>query len=144
MIGPPAVVVRRAAAAVVLSLIAAAVRRAVHRGEVVGSAMVPALQPGDRLVVVGAPWSPPPWPSPGQIIALTDPREPSRILVKRVGAIHVRDGTLEVAGDRPEASTDSRTFGPVPRSSIVGRVVFRYGPPARRGTLHRSGEYHRA
>jgi nickel-type superoxide dismutase maturation protease len=150
---PSPAAARRAGAAVVVSLVTAAaavavgvaaLRRSVHRIEVVGWSMAPTLQPGDRLVVVRVPWSPTPWPSPGQIVALTDPREPRRVLVKRVGAIHVRDGTLEVAGDRPEASTDSRTFGPVPRSSIVGRAVYRYAPPGRRGALDRPEEYHRA
>lgn len=144
MIRLPAATVHRVGAAVLLSLILVVLRRSVHRVEVVGSSMAPTLQPGDRLVVVAAPWCPPPWPRPGRVVALTDPREPRRILVKRVAAIHTRDGTLEVEGDRPEASTDSRTFGPVPRSSIVGRVVYRYAPPGRRGALPRPGEYHRA
>ena len=36
-----------------------------------------------------------------------------------------------VLGERPEASTDSRTFGPVGRPAIRGVVRFRYWPPSR-------------
>jgi len=40
-----------------------------------------------------------------------------------------------VRGDNPDASTDSRVFGPVRRRAVIGRAVYRYWPPARRGTL---------
>jgi signal peptidase I len=40
-----------------------------------------------------------------------------------------------VAGDRPDASRDSRTFGVVPLPDVVGRVWYRSGPPGRRGPL---------
>jgi signal peptidase I len=106
--------------------------------------MAPALEPGDRLVVVGIPWLPPPRPRPGQVVAVGDPRDPRRLLIKRVRAVRHHDDTLEVVGDAPEASTDSRTFGPVPRSSVVGRAVYRYAPTGRRGPLPRAGEYHRS
>ena len=106
--------------------------------------MAPALLPGDRLVVVGLPWLPQPWPKPGAVVAVRDPRLPSRILIKRVSAIDRRRGTLEVVGDHRRASTDSRTFGPVPRSSVVGRAVYRYAPPGRSGPAPWPGEYDRA
>ncbi len=95
--------------------------------------MAPTLEPGDRLVVVGTPWSPQPWPKPGSVIALRDPRLPARVLIKRVAGVDRRKRTLEVVGDAPEASTDSRTFGPVDRSLMVGRAVYRYAPAARGG-----------
>ena len=53
-------------------------------------------------------------------------------------------GTLEVAGDAREHSTDSRAFGPVPRGSIVGRAVYRYAPAGRSGRGPWPEEYHRA
>ena len=106
--------------------------------------MAPALHPGDRLVVLGLPWLAQPWPRPGTVVAVRDPRVPGRILVKRVTAIHRRAGTLEVAGDARAASTDSRSFGPVPRSSLIGRAVYRYAPPGRSGPGPWPEEYDRA
>jgi len=40
-----------------------------------------------------------------------------------------------VLGDHRGASTDSRDFGPVPRSAIAGYAVLRYWPVARAGWL---------
>ena len=41
-----------------------------------------------------------------------------------------------VMGDNRTDSGDSREFGPVPRSSMVGRAFARYWPPSRIGLLH--------
>ena len=91
--------------------------------------MRPDLTPGDRVVVLRL------RPRPGDVVALRDPREPERTIVKRVLAV---DGAqLTVLGDNAEASTDSRTFGPVLRSSVLGRVVYRYAPTERAGRLSR-------
>ena len=116
----------------------------VRRVEVVGSSMVPALLPGDRLVVLRLPWRRPFGPRPGQVVAVHDPRRADRILIKRVRAVDAREGTLEVEGDAREFSTDSRSFGPVSRTALVGRAVYRYAPVGRNGPLPGWGEYHRA
>lgn len=117
--------------------------RSFHRVEVVGPSMRPTLEPGDRLVVLSPPFGRCPWPEPGAIVALRDPRRQGRVLVKRVAAVDRRAGSIEVAGDDPSTSTDSRNFGPVPRSSIVGRVIYRYGPATRSGPIRPPTEYHR-
>ncbi len=101
------------------------------RLEVDGDSMRPSLEPGDRLLVVRAPVR------PGDLVAFPDPRRPERTLVKRVSACG-RDG-LTVRGDNAGASTDSRTFGPVPRSRVLGRAVYRYFPDSRRGLLYPRG-----
>ena len=129
-------------AVAVLAAIGVLLSRSVHRIEVVGTSMEPTFLPGDRLVLVGRPWRPLAWPRPGQVVAVRDPRLPDRILVKRVGAVERGAGTLEVLGDAPGASTDSRAFGPVPRSSLVGRAVYRYAPVGRSGRGPWAGEYH--
>jgi signal peptidase I len=49
------------------------------------------------------------------------------------GQVTVPAGKYFVLGDNPAASADSRTFGFVDRSAIVGRVSFRVWPPGRVG-----------
>jgi phage repressor protein C with HTH and peptisase S24 domain len=56
----------------------------------------------------------------GDVVVLRDPREYDRWIIKRCVA---RDGaSLEVRGDNPAASTDSREFGPV-RARRVAYLV---------------------
>jgi nickel-type superoxide dismutase maturation protease len=104
-----------------------------RRLEVTGDSMTPTLRPGDRVLVVGGlgPWRP--RPRTGDLVALADPRDPGRLIVKRVAA--VAGASVEVRGDNAAASTDSRHFGPVARAAVVGRVVYRYHPEERRGRL---------
>ncbi len=97
-----------------------------RRMTVSGDSMRPAFEPGDRLLVVG-----PCSPRPGHVVAVADPRDPGRLLVKRVSQVGQTD--LEVLGDNPAASTDSRHFGRLPRRAVIGRVVYRYSPPSRAG-----------
>ncbi len=121
-----------------------AAARSVRRVEVVGGSMAPALLAGDRLVVVSRPFGRPAWPEPGWVVAVRDPRDPSRVLVKRVRTVDRASGTLEVLGDAAERSSDSRLFGPVARTALVGRAVYRYAPRGRSGRGPWPEEYHRA
>ena len=90
--------------------------------------MLPRLEPGDRLVLL-----PLRRVRPGMVVALPEPGDPGRVLVKRVAAV---DGDrVTVLGDNPAASTDSRTFGPVPAAALLGRAVYRYAPLPRAGRL---------
>ena len=59
-------------------------------------------------------------------------------------ATDLRTYEVEVVGDDPGASTDSRTFGPVPVASVLGRAVYRYAPAGRSGPGPWSTEYHRS
>ncbi len=90
--------------------------------------MRPALEPGDRLVVVRGCR-----PRPGQVVAVADPRQPGRVVVKRVA--DVSGAGVVVLGDNSAASTDSRHFGPVATAAVRGRVVYRYWPESSRGRL---------
>ena len=118
------------AIAVVGSVAAAAgaVGRRSGRVEVRGDSMRPALEPGDRLVIVPARRL-----STGQLVALADPRQPGRLVVKRVASASATGVT--VLGDNAAASTDSRHYGPVAPGSVRGRAVYRYAPEWRRGRL---------
>ncbi|HLM96181.1 MAG TPA: nickel-type superoxide dismutase maturation protease [Acidimicrobiales bacterium] len=118
---------RTALAASVALVIAAALVRP-RRVVVDGRSMEPTLAPGDRLLVVRTRAL-----HTGDVVAVRDPRDPRRVLVKRIGAVLEEEVVLH--GDNPGASTDSRSFGPVPSSAVLGRVVRRYAPSWRAGPV---------
>lgn len=90
--------------------------------------MSPTLSAGDQVF-----WDPKAYianvlPQVGEIVVARDPREPDRSLVKRVVAI-ASDGnggfSAVLRGDNPNESTDSRQFGAVDVSQILGKVTSR-------------------
>ena len=95
--------------------------------------MEPALRRGDWLLVDPAAYRRRA-PRAGDVVVARDPRQPSRVLVKRVAGSDA-DGSIRLAGDAADASTDSRAFGPLPREAIGGRVWLRYWPPGRIGRV---------
>jgi nickel-type superoxide dismutase maturation protease len=107
-----------------------AVVRLLFRVVVDGDSMRPFLAPGDRLLVLRTRHV-----RPCDVVAVPDPRQPARALIKRV--VSVVGDEVTVAGDNESASTDSRTFGPVRRRDVRGRAIYRYWPPERRGRLGR-------
>jgi hypothetical protein len=129
-----------------------------RRVEVHDASMAPTLRPGDRLAVDTRAYRDRA-PSLGEIVVLVDPDEPERWLVKRVAgvgplqlwrrasgwtsapvgagrpadaveAVEIPPGSVFVVGDAP--GRDSARFGPVPRATLVGRVVRCYAPADRR------------
>lgn len=112
----------------------AAARRWLDAVEVRGGSMAPTLLPGDRLLVESSTFRRR-RPQAGELVLAPDPREPARELVKRVAATDFDAGTLELRGDAPEASTDSRAFGAVPAATVQWRILARYWPPSRAGRL---------
>ena len=67
----------------------------------------------------------------GDVLWLTHPLHSDRQIIKRLSRISQED-RLYVLGDNPKESTDSRTFGAVPRSKVLGRVVARIPPEPER------------
>src|SRR5438067_13916193 len=87
-----------------------------RRVQVFGDSMRPALEAGDRLLVVRAGHL-----RAGDVVAVADPRQPTRTVVKRIAGVGPEGVT--VLGDNPAASSDSRTYGPVPHRLVLGRAV---------------------
>ena len=91
--------------------------------------MQPALQPGDRIVV----WQ---WSGafkPGDTVVFVDPERRRTLAIKRV--VRADSKAVEVRGDNVNVSRDSREYGPVPRTLVLGRAIYRYLPGSRRGRL---------
>src|SRR5579871_1018697 len=93
---------------------------AFERVVVEGPSMLPTFAPGDRLLLVRRARR----LRVGDVVAVADPRLASRRLIKRVSAI--TGGDVELAGDNPSASTDSRAFGTVRAAAVRHLVVRRY------------------
>lgn len=132
-----------------------ALRLSVMRARIAGPSMEPALAHDDRVLVNRLPFVRAE-PKTGDIVLVRVPHlaEP---IVKRIGgrttepellrterragvtlskpARRRRSRWYTVLGDNRQASTDSRHFGPLPRSAIIGIAWYRYWPPERRGRL---------
>jgi signal peptidase I len=59
---------------------------------------------------------------------LVEPYLPKGVVTSQFSAVVVPPGTLWVMGDNRGNSSDSRVFGPVPRSTVVGRAFVRVWP----------------
>ena len=93
------------------------------RYQVEGESMAPTMSPGERVLVNKVAYRRAD-PRPGDLVVVRDPREPDRLLLKRIDGL--ADGGWLVLGDNAGASTDSRAFGPVSKELIIGKVWFRY------------------
>ena len=95
------------------------------RFRVAGASMAPTLAAGDHILVdLGAYRSAA--PRPGEVVLARHPYRTDVRMVKRVAAV-AEDGRCALAGDNPDESADSRSFGWVPRGLVLGRVVLRLG-----------------
>jgi signal peptidase I len=114
--------------------------------------MVPAIQPGDWLVVNPLVRG---WPARGAVVVFREPLG-GTLAIKRVSArpgdrIPFAAGYLTLAPDEAWLTADadekaaaaagfgppidSQRFGPVSLNELVGRVLFRYGPLRRIGRI---------
>jgi nickel-type superoxide dismutase maturation protease len=122
-------------AVVVLGVVWACVRWRPSRVAIEGGSMAPTLAPGDFALAV-----PLRHPEVGDVVVVEHPHRPGYEMVKRIAAApgqRVSERTLEpgewwVEGDFADASTDSRTFGPVSREALKAKVVLIYWPRDRR------------
>ena len=130
------------------------VRRGPWRVAVTEASMLPAVAPGDWLLVDATSRR---WPRRGSLVVFREPSS-GELALKRVAGrpgdvVPFRGGYLRLAGDEAgllaDASDedaaaagfgptiDSERFGPVPVELLVGRVWLRYWPLGRAGLLGR-------
>jgi len=83
--------------------------------------MLPTLRDGARVVVDTGAYVDLS-PQPGDVVLAKHPFHTGVWLVKRVDRI-MPDGCVFVVGDNPAESTDSRSWGALEPSRIIGRVV---------------------
>lgn len=91
--------------------------------------MAPAIQPGDRILVDKLAYK---QLKRGDIVVFRSPGHPDRVWIKRLRALPgesldvdgdqvvVPEGQVFVLGDNTANSHDSRHFGPIPMSSVIG------------------------
>lgn len=102
--------------------------------KVSGFSLEPDFQDGDYVLIARWPgWA----PRVGQVVALHQPTYGT--LLKRVWSLDRAAGTVEVRGQHPH-SVDSRTFGPVPMRSLMGRVIWKISKPAAHPPLNDEGK----
>jgi signal peptidase I len=89
--------------------------------EVAGPSMGPTLAPGDRLLTVPATRIS---LRAGQVVVVRDPDDPAHLVVKRVRRI--TGDRVEVVGDDPARSTDSRHWGAVPARTVTRIALTRW------------------
>jgi signal peptidase I len=104
-----------------------------HRVAVEGHSMEPELRSRDWLLVDpdafrarGA--------RLGELVVARDPRDATRLIVKRVTAVN-RLGDILVAGDHPAHRGEALDIGRLTSGDLIGRPWFRYWPLARVGRI---------
>ena len=122
----------------VLALSVYLVVLAANRSQLVvqGPSMEPALWPGDRLLTLPAITRA---LRAGTVVVVTDPADPRHRLVKRIR--DVGNGTVDLRGDAPDRSTDSRVWGRRPIRSVRRVALARW--PDLRTPLRRVPALHR-
>ena len=89
--------------------------------------MEPAYRAGDRLLVNRLAYVTSP-PQIGDVIVVRDPERRSRLLLKRVAEpwSYRPVSRYYVLGDNADESRDSRHFGAIERSLIIGKAWRKY------------------
>lgn len=87
------------------------------RVRVIGPSMEPSLSNGQVV------WARRGGVRPGRLVVFEEPGRPGLVVVKR--ACERRGDGWWVEGDNPDASTDSRTYGPIDDAVIWGSLIGR-------------------
>ena len=94
-----------------------------RRFRIVGESMLPLLAAGTEVLINPAAYRQQP-PAPGDLVVARHPRQPDLRLIKWV--VYTDGESCFLKGLNADASTDSREFGLVPWSEILGQVVCRF------------------
>lgn len=62
-------------------------------------------------------------PQLGEVVVFQNPQNPAEILCKRIQTANPVAPEYQLLGDNPADSLDSRRFGPIKKSQILGRVI---------------------
>lgn len=95
-----------------------------RRFRVSGASMLPLLSPNQEVLIDPAAYRHT-CPQAGDVVVAYHPHQPNLPIIKRVLFVEA-DGRCYLQGDNPAASTDSRRFGLVAPTAVVGRVVCRF------------------
>ena len=93
---------------------------------VTGPSMYPAYQEGDRVLVDRYLWRLTGLYT-GDVVVFDHPRGRGWLDIKRVSSTTAERGTYYLLGDNAQNSADSREFGSIPPSYILGRVFLNLG-----------------
>ena len=85
-----------------------------------GRSMVPTLSPGQQVLVNPTAYRDR-HPQTGDVVVARHPHQTDLVVIKRVG--RVDSSALQLLGDNPQQTTDSRDYGPVPIDCLLGQVV---------------------
>lgn len=107
---------RRAATALREVLLTCASRRNWYRVE--GSSMAPTLEPDDCVFLKRTTAK---LPEPGTLVVVSDPERRGATLIKRVRSHG--DDTFSVMSDNPSEGRDSRHFGSLSPTALLGQVT---------------------
>jgi nickel-type superoxide dismutase maturation protease len=94
------------------------------RLRVAGRSMLPLLQPGDEILFNPLAYQKSS-PQLGDVIVTMHPLQIDLTIVKRITLIY-SCGSYFVTGDNLEASTDSRHWGTIKSTDIIGKVTSQF------------------
>ncbi|MEM7557417.1 MAG: nickel-type superoxide dismutase maturation protease [Cyanobacteria bacterium P01_A01_bin.84] len=94
-----------------------------QRVRVTGSSMTPSLLPGEEVLYNPKAYQQH-FPQVGDIVVAMHPDRTKQI-IKRVTSV-LEDGSCFLEGDNHYGSTDSRSFGSIPITQILGKVTCKF------------------